>query len=116
MDPRTGRNPRPKKPTPAPQTSKGQPKPPKLKSVTLLVEWGYEIHTLEVSAGRWKRIVAGDNLTIKGKPYSYEGERFDCWWDFNGHEGPGSLIVSYSGGGDGYVGTWSDALNEEHFG
>jgi hypothetical protein len=24
-------------------------------------------------------------------------------------------VVSYSGGGDGYVGTWQDALHEEHF-
>jgi hypothetical protein len=96
-------------------------KPPKLKSVTLFVEWGYENHELKVSARRWKKIQAGENLGIQGEDYVYEGEKFECYWEFNGNDGPGSLIISYSDSGysdsgDGYVGTWDDALHEEHFG
>jgi hypothetical protein len=89
--------------------------PRKLKSVTLLVDWCDENHEHSVPARVWKQIVAGKPIGRRGDAYHYEGERFACRWMFNGREGPGSLVVSYSGGGEGYVGTWQDALHEENF-
>lgn len=83
--------------------------------VRLWVEWGYEIHRLEVAGDDWAQIVAGKKLSLPGEDYSYDGEDFECTWDFNQDE-RGSLTVSYSkvGGdgfdiGDGYCGSWKDA-------
>ena len=114
MDPRTGSFGESKQPR-RPNGAKSAAKAGKLKSVTLRVEWGYECHDHTVPARVWKQIVAGKHISRRGEPYHYEGDRFSCWWEFNGREGAGSLIVSYSGGGDGYVGTWEDALNEEDY-
>ena len=109
MDPRTGSDRKPKPKVGA------KPKAGKLKSVSLMVDWVDECHHHEVPARVWKQILAGKHICRRGEPYCYEGESFSCWWEFNGREGAGSLIVSYSGGGDGYVGTWQDALNEENY-
>lgn len=82
----------------------------------LSVEWGYEVHSLTIGARDWARIKAGEELSLQGEEYAYDGEMFKCGWHFNG-DGPGSLIVNYCpvGGnawntGDGYVGTWKSAL------
>ena len=81
----------------------------KLKSVTLSVEWGYEIHRLTIGPRNWKKIQDGKAWGTAGKTYYYEGERFSCYWDFNCRGEPGSLIVRYGNdGGEGYVGEWAD--------
>jgi hypothetical protein len=82
---------------------------------SLWVQWGYEVHRLEVRPKDWARIQAGEKLSLKGQPYHYEGKAFKCAWHFN-HTEPGSLTVSYcaaysTDGGDGYVGTWKSALH-----
>jgi len=87
----------------------------KLKSVTLSVEWGYEIHRLTIGPRNWKKIQDGKAWGTAGKTYYYEGERFSCYWDFNCRGEPGSLVVSYSGGGDGYVGEWADVYVTEEY-
>lgn len=55
MDPRTGsfgENRQPKRPVGAkPAGNAG-----KLKSVTLSVEWGYEIHSVTIGPRNWKKI------------------------------------------------------------
>ena len=114
MDPRTGSFGESKQPR-RPNGAKPAAKAGKLKSVSLMVDWGYDCHHHTVPVRVWKQIVAGKRISRRGEPYHYEGDRFSCCWEFNGREGAGSLIVSYSGGGDGYVGTWEDALNEEHY-
>ena len=115
MDPRTGRRQRGPQASAAQPGADGPPVRAKLKSVSLFVEWGYDGHHHSVPARVWRQILAGRHIVRRGTPYHYEGERFSCWWEFNGREGPGSLIVSYSGGGDGYVGTYADALHQEHY-
>jgi hypothetical protein len=87
----------------------------KLKSVTLSVEWGYEIHRLTIGPRNWKKIQDGKAWGTAGKTYYYEGERFSCYWDFNCRGEPGSLVVSYSGGGEGYVGEWADVDIAEEY-
>ena len=88
----------------------------KLKSVTLSVEWGYEIHRLTIGPRNWKKIQDGKAWGTAGKTYYYEGERFSCYWDFNCRGEPGSLIVSYGNdGGEGYVGEWADVYVTEEY-
>lgn len=113
MDPRTGRGPRPRKRKPVADASG---KPPKLKSVTLMVEWGYEIHSVTIGPRNWQKIQAGKAWGTNGETYDYEGERFTCYWDFNCRGGPGSLLVGYGNdGGEGYVGKWADVdITEEY--
>jgi hypothetical protein len=88
----------------------------KLKSVTLSVEWGYEIHRLTIGPRNWKKVQDGKAWGTAGKTYYYEGERFSCYWDFNRRGEPGSLIVRYGNdGGEGYVGEWADVdITEEY--
>jgi len=113
MDPRTGRGPRPNQPKPTPDTSG---KVPKLKSVTLSVEWGYDTHSLTIGPRNWQKIKAGKEWGTPGETYDYEGERFGCYWSFNSRGKPGSLIVSYGNdGGEGYDGDWADADITEHY-
>jgi hypothetical protein len=115
MDPRTGsfgESRQPRRSVGAKPTGKQG----KLKSVTLSVEWGYEIHSLTIGPRNWAKIQAGKEWGTGGETYHYEGERFSCYWDFNGRGEPGSLIVSYGNdGGEGYVGTWADVDITEHY-
>lgn len=113
MDPRTGRGPRPKPPKPTPDASG---KLPKLKSVTFMVEWGYEMHSVTIGPRNWKKIQEGKEWGTGGETYYYEGERFSCYWSFNCRGEPGTLIVSYGNdGGEGYCGKWADVDITEHY-
>lgn len=115
MDPRTGsfgESRRPRRPAGAKPVGKQG----KLKSVTLSVEWGCEIHSLTIDPRNWAKIQAGKEWGTGGETYYYEGERFSCYWDFNGRGEPGSLIVSYGNdGGEGFTGSWSEADIQEHY-
>lgn len=83
---------------------------PKLKSVRLTVEWGYESHGITISARNWSKIRRNLPVCLRGESYYYEGERFSCHWEFNGRDEPGSLVVGYGDdGAEGYVGEWKDA-------
>jgi len=113
MDPRSSSGHRPKQPKPTPAASG---KPTKIKSVTLSVEWGYDTHSVTIGPRNWQKIQAGKAWGARGETYYYEGERFSCYWDFNGRGEPGSLIVSYGNdGGEGYCGDWEDADVTENY-
>jgi hypothetical protein len=61
---------------------------------TISVEWGYEMHSITLTARNWNRIKAGRPLEIRGKGYGYEGQFFwDHWFFGGGLEGP--LTVAY---------------------
>ena len=80
---------------------------------TIAVSWGYEQHSITLTARNWRRILSGKSLHIRGKGYSYEGEFFWDYWNFDGNlEGP--LTVTYGGGGVGFNGRLIDAVIEEH--
>ena len=82
---------------------------------TITVEWGYECHSIMLTARNWARMKAGKPLRIRGKGYWYEGEHFWTYWDFTGGL-DGGLVVSCHRGtewyGDGFVGRLNDALIE----
>ena len=80
---------------------------------TISVSWSYEQHSITLTARNWRRILSGKSLHIRGKGYSYEGEFFWDYWNFDGNlEGP--LTVTYGGGGVGFNGRLIDAVIEEH--
>jgi len=115
MDPRTGsfgENRQPRRPGGAKPTGKQG----KLQSVTLTVEWGCELHSLTIGPRNWQKIQAGKEWGTRGETYDYEGERFGCYWHFNGQGQPGSLVIRYGNdGGEGYDGDWADVDTAEHY-
>ena len=115
MDPRTGSFGESRQPR-RPVGAKPAAKAGKLKSVTLSVEWGYELHSVTIGPRCWKKIQEGKAWCNSGETYDYEGESFSCYWDFNGRSGPGSLLVGYGDdGGEGYCGRWASVdLTEEY--
>lgn len=74
--------------------------------VTVSVEWGYEEHSITLTAEDWARVKSGEELSIEGDGYHYEGEFFSDYWEFAGGM-EGDLIVSYGNDGD-YSGTGFD--------
>jgi hypothetical protein len=79
------------------------------KPIRLSVSWGNDVGVnLTISAAQWKKISDGHSVTINGKGYFYEGERFQDVWNFAGGL-DGELRVSY-GDADGFVGTARDAM------
>ncbi len=82
-------------------------------SATITVSWGYEPHSLKLSARDWRLIKSGKSMKIRGEGYHHEGDFFWDYWDFSGGLN-GSLIVEYGeDGGTGFVGKLSDAAIEE---
>ncbi len=115
MGPRTGSFGESRQPK-RPAGEKPVAKTGKLKSVTLMVEWGYEIHSITIGPRNWKKIQEGKEWGTGGETYYYEGERFSCYWDFNCRGEPGSLIVSYGNdGGEGYCGKWASVDITENY-
>ena len=79
---------------------------------TITVEWGYESHSITLTARNWAHVKAGRPLEIRGKGYHYEGEFFWDYWSFGES---GSLDVFYGEDcGHGFSGELSDALVTEH--
>lgn len=73
------------------------------------VSIGYDLRTVEVSAGDWKAIERGEAKIFEVEDY-YEGELFTYLFEFN-ISAKHSLVVTY-GDADGYLGDISDALIE----
>ena len=90
-------------------------------SVTITVEWGYELHSLTLNPENWQTVQDGNHLKVTGEGYEFEGECFTDYWEFNLAE-KGSLKVLYCsnkldsgcGTGEGFNATIADALIEEH--
>jgi hypothetical protein len=64
---------------------------------------------LPVTQSQWEEIKRGDDVTVRGKGYWYEGERFQDTWYFSGGL-DGELRVGYDDGGEGFIGSPRDAL------
>ena len=80
---------------------------------TVTVDWGYDVEvTITLTPRNWARVKAGKPVGIRGKGYYYEGEFFRDYWNFDGGL-EGSLVVTYTGGGEGYSGPLSGATIEE---
>jgi hypothetical protein len=79
--------------------------------VNVWVSWGYEIHDVNVSARKWKRIRAGESVMVKSIGW-YEGRSFECRWHID-LSAENTLVVSYGDdGADGFIGNISDATIE----
>jgi hypothetical protein len=77
--------------------------------VTVSVEWGYELHSIEIGPRKWMRISNGEEVTIDSVGY-YEGEEFSVSWCFN-TDPQDTLIVTYGDdGGMGFVGKIDEAI------
>jgi hypothetical protein len=75
------------------------------------VEWGYEIHSIALTARNWARVKARNPLRIRGQGYWYEGEHFWDYWDFAGGV-KGRLIVSYHQKTEWYADGWYGELKD----
>jgi hypothetical protein len=79
--------------------------------VRISVEWGYEIHSITLTARNWAKVKAGKPLRIRGKGYWYDGEFFwDHWTFVGGYEG--RLLVEYHLLGEWYGNGWDNALKD----
>lgn len=81
---------------------------------TITVEWGNELHTLNLTARNWKRVRNGHALSIRGKGYYADGVFFWDYWHFNDALS-GDLRVDYGeDGGCGFDGRIEEADIQEH--
>jgi len=79
--------------------------------VLLTVNYGYDIHSVEVPASTWLQIQGGEEVTIEGQGFSVEGEFSQDEWAFNVRE-RNSLQVTAEGARDIFDGMLSDLTIE----
>ena len=80
------------------------------KTVSLSVEIGYELQSVELSATEWDNVKAGKEL-LKTSIGWYEGVEHTYEFHFNSNlEDCKSMVVTYSDSGIGFIGDISDAL------
>jgi hypothetical protein len=80
--------------------------------VRLIVNYGYDIHSVEVPASTWLQIQGGEAVSVQGQGFSVEGEFSQDEWAFN-VRGRGSLQVTAEGAFDIFDGAVSDITAEE---
>lgn len=80
--------------------------------VRLTVSYGYDIHSVEVSASTWLQIQGGEALTVQGQGFSVEGEFSQDEWMFNVRE-RGSLQVTAEGARDIFDDMLTDVTAED---
>lgn len=77
--------------------------------IEIKVDYGYDIHSIEISDEELKGIQLGKKLEIEGQGFPVEGEMENDWWKFNTVE-QGSIEVCGEEGRQIYLGNLS---NEE---
>ena len=87
--------------------------------VLLSVSWRYDVTVeLRISKRNWSKISRGEQITIRGNSYYYEGEFSGDYWDFSGGI-DGELRVRYGSpkgrycDGVGFDGTLRHGLVEQ---
>ena len=80
--------------------------------VSLTVNYGYDIHSIEVPVSTWLQIQDGEAVSLQGQGFSVEGEFSQDAWAFN-VRGRGSLQVTAEGAFDIFDGAVSDITVEE---
>jgi len=71
------------------------------------VSWGYEGHSLDITARNWKRLLNGNEYS-KSIRYWYEGESCSSYWYFSGGVNS-ELIIGGDDGAQRYLGNLMDA-------
>jgi hypothetical protein len=80
--------------------------------VRLTVNYGYDIHSVEVPDSTWQQIQGGEAVSVQGQGFSVEGEFSQDEWAFN-VRGRGSLQVTAEGAFDIFDGAVGDLTVEE---
>lgn len=76
-------------------------------SVTISVNYGYDIHRVTFSGKTYNQINRGIPVTIKGQGFDWEGEPDQDYWEFN--RAPCSLDIYTESGGEIYSRLYTDA-------
>jgi len=91
-----------------PQGRRPKQKRSKQPKVRVAVEWGYETHSVDLTADDWEAVQRGESVGAASTGW-YEGSSFDIRWHFNS-DSKRTLSVSYGeDGGDGYIGSLAGA-------
>jgi hypothetical protein len=80
--------------------------------VRLTVNYGYDIHSVEMPASTWLEIQGGEAVTVQGQGFSVEGVFSQDEWAFN-VRGRGSLQVTAEGAFDIFDGAVGDLTVKE---
>jgi hypothetical protein len=80
--------------------------------IRLTVNYGYDIHSVEVPDSTWLQIQGGEAVSVQGQGFSVEGELSQDEWAFN-VRGRGSLQVTAEGAFDVFDGAVGDLTVEE---
>jgi len=80
---------------------------PKSGLMRITVDYGYDIHSIQMSGLTLRRIQAGKPVQKMGQGFPVEGEFEQDWWSFNAG-GPGTISVYTEEGRDIFTGALSD--------
>lgn len=75
--------------------------------VRITVDYGYDIHWIEMFLDTWERIKSGESVDIEGQGFFCEGEIEQDLWEINS-SGQGSLYISTDALRDVYSGNIDD--------
>ena len=73
----------------------------------ITVDYGYDVHSIEVSDSEWEKIRSGKALTLTGQGFYVEGELEEDIWFFN-EDAKGSVRVNAEDSREIFVGTVED--------
>lgn len=77
-----------------------------LGKVKVCVEWGYDLHEVNIPTKTWLNILLGKAVSVD-TPYQYEGQQCHATWSFN-VKAKNQLRVFIDDGGDGWLGDFDD--------
>ena len=77
-------------------------------AMKILIDYGYDIHSLEISDLDWQAIQSGKHLNMQGQGFWVEGEYDQDYWSFNAEKG--SLGINCESGRDVFTGSISDLM------
>jgi len=66
-------------------------------SVTITVEYGYDVHSVKVSSVSYRKFLAGEHFEIKGQGFLVEGDEEQDFWVFNKSESERIIVYCDSG-------------------
>lgn len=84
----------------------------KTKKIRISVYWPDDWKSVVITQKEYQSILEGNSFETCGEGYSYEGEDFNDWWEFEGGKDC-NVVVSYNDGGVGYDGPLSGCEFEE---
>lgn len=77
--------------------------------MNLSIDYGYDIHRVEILESEWAIVQTGKPLTITGQGFFVEGEIEGDYWAFN-ENNKGSLSIDCDSGRQIYSGSIDDLI------